>query len=119
MPSSPEPQIGETHRVVIAEQIADNVQQLRLRVNRAMATSWALDDALDEVRSLAKTEKQRCHVASREQEGIWLTVAGQIISALVCAILLSFLIRVFADLTQTLLDTATHTGAIAENTKRP
>ena len=31
------------------------------------------------------------------------------------AALVSFLILVFADLTQTLLDTATHTGRIAEN----
>jgi hypothetical protein len=69
-------------------------------------------------RSLQDTEKQRCHVASFEQEGIWLTAAGQIAGGLLAAVLVGFLILVFADLTKTLLDTATHTGVIAENTKR-
>jgi hypothetical protein len=118
LPAQPAPQVTQAHRVVIAERIADQVQQLRQEVNRAVTSSWALDDAFLEVVSREDTEKQRCRVASLEQEGIWLTAAGQIAAGLIAAILVGFLILVFADLTKTLLDTATHTGVIAENTKR-
>lgn len=118
VPLQAEPQVGQAHRVVTAEKVADQMQQLRATVNRAITSSWALDDALTEVISVEDTEKQRCRVASLEQEGIWLTAAGQIGSGLIAAVLVGFLILVFADLTKTLLDTATHTGVIAENTKR-
>lgn len=118
IPLQAEPQVGQVHRVVIAEKVADQVQQLRQTVSQAITSSWALDDALTEVISVEDEEKQRCRVASLEQEGIWLTAAGQIGSGLIAALLVGFLILVFADLTKTLLDTATYTGVIAENTKR-
>src|SRR5206468_129577 len=113
LPSEAEPRIGQVHRVVTAEQIANQIQERRGTVKRAVTSSWALDNAFDDVFSLAKTEKQRCRAASLEQEGIWLTAAGQILGGLVAVVLVSFLILVFADLTQTFLDTATNTGVIA------
>jgi hypothetical protein len=119
VPSEPEPQVGQVHQAVSAEKVAEQVQQLRESVKGAVTTSWALDDAFEEVFSLAKTEKQRCRAASLEQEGIWLTATGQIFTDVVAAVLVSFLILVFADLTQTLLDTATNTGVIAGGMQGP
>lgn len=113
VPSAALPQAEQVHRVVTAETIADQLERLRETVRNALTNSWALDDAFDEAVSVAKTEKQLCHVASLEQERIWLSAAGQIGTSLLAAVLLAFLILVFADLTQTLLDTATNTGMIA------
>jgi hypothetical protein len=112
-PSAALPQAGQVNQVVTAETIADQLERLRETVKNALTNSWALDDAFDEALSVSKTEKQLCHVASLEQERIWLSATGQIGTSLLAAVLAAFLILVFADLTQTLLDTATNTGVIA------
>lgn len=116
--TSSDPDVQQAHKIVAAEKIADQIQQLRERVRQALLTSWILDEAFDQALTVASTEKERCRFASLQQRGIWLAAGGEIVSRLLAAALLSFLILVFADLTQTQLDTATNTGITAEASRQ-
>src|SRR5207249_530139 len=45
IPEATEPRVEQAHKAVTAEKIADQIQQLRSRVQQALLTSWLLDEA--------------------------------------------------------------------------
>ena len=96
-----------------AEKVADQLEQLRSAVRQAVLSSWALDGAFDRVSELSLSEQNKCRSATLTTKGIWLSAFGQIGTGAVATAFVAFLILVMADLTQTLLDTATNTGTMA------
>ncbi|HVF22161.1 MAG TPA: hypothetical protein VM941_03765, partial [Pyrinomonadaceae bacterium] len=83
----------------------------------AVLSSWALDDAYEDAAEVAGSESNKCQASSLVENGIWLSAFGQMAMAIIAALFLAFLILVMADLTQTLLDTATNTGVMADATQ--
>jgi hypothetical protein len=90
----------------------------RRLVRESVLNSWAIDDAFDECSELVGSESNSCQAASLILNGIWLAAFAQMAVCLVASVFLAFLILVMADLTQTLLDTATNTGVMAGATGR-
>jgi hypothetical protein len=113
----PQAPVSEQRKVFNAEKVADQLEQVRSLVRQAVLTSWALDDAFDRSSELALSEQNKCRSATLAVKGIWLSTFGLIGTGAVAAAFVAFLILVMADLTQTLLDTATNTGVIAENSR--
>lgn len=97
-----------------AEKVAIRLSELRGSIRRAILSSWTLDEEYEQTAELASTEQYKCRAAMLAVKGIWLSTMGQIAGAIVGAAFIAFLVLVLADLTQTLLDTASNTGVIAE-----
>jgi hypothetical protein len=106
--------LPEPRKVLNAEKVAEQLGQLRSSVRQAILSSWALDDAFDEIRDLSASERNKCRSATLAVTRIWLTAFGMMAAGVIAMAFVAFLILVMADLTQTLLDTATNTGVIAE-----
>ena len=96
-----------------AERVADQLQQARRLVRSALLTDWSVDHALAEAVTEVENERKKCIEAGRALQRLWLNVAVVMALTLVASALMSFLILVFADLTQSFLDTATHTAVVA------
>ena len=64
---------------------------------------------------MAEVESERKHYieAGRALQRLWLSVATVMTLTVLAGILMSFLILVLADLTQTFFDTATNTAVVA------
>ena len=97
-----------------SERVAGQLEQLRGEVRQIFLTSWTLDETFKEASELASAERDKCRLASLAQRGIWLSTTSRILVALLVAVLASFVILVCADLVKTFLDTASHTGVVAD-----
>jgi hypothetical protein len=104
----------EERTTLLSERVAGQLEQLRNEVRQTLLTSWKLDDVLDQASELTSVEREKCRIATLAQKGIWLSAESKILPGLLAAVLLSFLILVFADLVRTFLDTAAHTGTVAD-----
>ena len=111
---SKEPPAEGGRKVMLSERVAGQLEQVRSDIKQALLTSWKLDDALDRATELTSVEREKCRVATLAQKGIWLSAGSKMLPGLLAAVLLSFLILVFADLVRTFLDTAAHTGTVAD-----
>ena len=111
---SAEVRSDESRKVLPSERTADELEQLRTEVRQAMLTSWTLDESFEQAADVTSIEREKCRVAVLAQKGIWLSAVSKILPALLAAVLVSFLIVVSADLVKTLLDTAAHTGVLAD-----
>ena len=113
---SPSAEVGpdEGRKILPSEQTAGELEQLRAEIRQTMLTSWTVDEAFEQAADLTSVEREKCRVAVLAQQGIWLSVVSKILPALLAAVLVSFLIVVCADLVKTLLDTASHTGVLAD-----
>ncbi len=109
-----EPRAEQGRKVFLSERIAGQLEQLRSEVRQMLLTSWTLDDAFEQAADLNSVERDKCRVATLARKGIWLSAVTRIGAEFLAAVLVSFLILVFADLVQTLLDTATNTGVMAD-----
>ena len=89
----------------------------RFQVRTAIASSWEFDEAFAQASGTAYHEGGKCRISSLAVKGVWLSFFGQVGLAILATVLVAFLILVFADLTQTLLDTATNTGITADASK--
>lgn len=105
-PPSPTPKLN-------AERVADQLQQARRLVRSAILTDWSVDHALAEAMTEVESERKQCIEAGRALKRLWLNVATVMTQTVLASVLMSFLILVLADLTQTFLDTATNTGVVA------
>jgi hypothetical protein len=104
----------EGRKILPSEQMASELEQLQGEVGQTMLTSWAVDEAYEQAADLTSVEREKCRVALLAQKGIWLSAVSKILPALLAALLVSFLVVVSADLVKTLLDTASHTGILAD-----
>lgn len=104
-------------KVFNAEKVANELRAARFGVREAILSSWHLDEVFARTSEAVSIESAKCRLASLSVKGIWLSFFGQAGLAFLAAALVAFLILVFADLTQTLLDTATNTGITAEANK--
>ncbi|HME89670.1 MAG TPA: hypothetical protein VKE30_10715 [Chthoniobacterales bacterium] len=109
-----EPPAEEGRKVLVSERIAGQLGQLRGEVRQSLLTSWILDDVFDQASELTSAEREKCRVATLAQKGIWLSAGSKMLPGLLATVLLSFMILVFADVVRTLLDTAAHTGTVAD-----
>ena len=112
-PSTAPAPVPEQRKLLNAEKVADQLRQLRLSVRQAILSSWALDDAFDRTQSLVASERGKCRSATLAVERIWFSAVGMMAAGVIVMAFVAFLILVMADLTQTLLDTATNTGVMA------
>jgi hypothetical protein len=112
--SAPDQPADQNRKVLPAEKVAAQLQQLRSEVKQICLTSWSLDEALDQAADLNSVEREKCRLATLAHTGIWLSAAARILVALLVAVLASFVILVSADLVKTFLDTASHTGVVAD-----
>lgn len=103
-----------TRDVLPSERVAGQLQQLRNEVRQIFLSSWTLDDAFQEASAVASAERDKCRLSTLAQKGIWLSTTSRILVALLVAALASFVILVCADLVKTFLDTASHTGVVAD-----
>ncbi len=110
--------VPSTREPVNAEKVASALAEIRAVVRRAVLSSWALDLEYEETMDLASRESNQCRVSNIAEKGVWLTTFGQVASAVVAAAFVAFLVLVMADLMQTLLDTATNTGLLAQKSIR-
>jgi len=117
-PQSPQATDPEPRKVFNAEKVAEQLGHLRNSVRQAVLSSWALDDAFDQTRPLLTSERDKCRSATLAVTRIWLGTFGLIASGVIASLFIAFLILVMADLTQTLLDTATNTGLIAKGSSK-
>ncbi|MEO6870746.1 MAG: hypothetical protein ABI233_00830 [Chthoniobacterales bacterium] len=101
-----------------AEKVANELRANRFQVRAAISSAWELDEAFAQASESVSVESGKCRAASLAVKGIWLSFFGQVGLAVLATLLVAFLILVFADLTQTLLDTATNTGITAETVQR-
>lgn len=101
-----------------AEKVANQLRASRSQVRAAIVSSWEFDEAFSRASEAASLESGKCRISSLIVKGIWLSFFGQIGLAILATLLVAFLILVFADLTQTLLDTATNTGITADAQSR-
>ena len=101
-------------KLLPSERVAMQLQQLRGEVRQIFLTSWKLDESFQEANDLASAERDKCRVATLAQKGIWLSTISRILVALLAAVLACFVILVCADLVRTFLDTASHTGVVAD-----
>jgi len=90
------------------------LEQIRGEVTEIFLTSWTLDDAFEQASDVRSIECNKCRMATLAQKGIWLSAVSRILIGLLAAALVSFLILVCADLVKTFLDTASHTGVVAD-----
>src|SRR5262249_45080702 len=104
----------QTRKVLPAARVAEQLEQIRGEVRQIFLTSWTLDDAFDQATDLNSAEREKCRVANLAQKGIWLSTTSRILVALLVSMLASFVILVSADLVKTFLDTASHTGVVAD-----
>jgi hypothetical protein len=109
-----EQRTGSNRKPLPAERVAAQLEQLRADVRQVFLTSWTIDDAFDQASELTVVEREKCRVAILAQKGIWLSTISRILVALLAAVLASFVILVSADLVKTFLDTASHTGVVAD-----
>jgi len=112
--ASSDPQAEQARKVFPSERVADKLEQIRGEVTEIFLTSWTLDDAFEQASDLRSIEGNKCRVATLAQKGIWLSAVSRILIGLLAAALVSFLILVCADLVKTFLDTASHTGVVAD-----
>jgi hypothetical protein len=101
-------------KVFPSERIAAQLEQLRGEVRLIVLTSWTLDDMFEQAADLNSIEREKCRVATLAQKGIWLSAISRVLVGLLVAVLGSFVILVSADLVKTFLDTASHTGVVAD-----
>ena len=101
-------------KLLPSERVALQLQQLRGQVRQIFLTSWKLDEAFQEANDLASAERDKCRVATLAQKGIWLSTISRILVGLLVTVLACFVILVCADLVKTFLDTASHTGVVAD-----
>jgi hypothetical protein len=104
----------QSRKVLPAERVAAQLGQLRAEVRQIFLTSWTLDEMFEQAADLNSIERDKCRVATLAQTGIWLSTVSRILVALLVAVLGSFVILVCADLVKTFLDTASHTGVVAD-----
>jgi hypothetical protein len=104
----------QAHKNLPSERVAAQLEQLRSQVRQIFLTSWNLDEAFEQAADLASAERDKCRVAALAEKGIWLSTISRVLVALLVASLASFVILVCADLVKTFLDTASHTGVVAE-----
>ena len=104
----------QTPKVLPSQRAAAQLAQLRTDVRQIFLTSWTLDEAFDQAAELAAVEREKCRVATLAEKGIWLSTSSRILVALLVTVLASFVILVCADLVKTFLDTASHTGVVAD-----
>ena len=97
-----------------SERVAAQLEQLRGAVDQIFLTSWTLDEAFEQAADLNAVEREKCRVATLAHKGIWLSAISRILVALLVAVLGSSVILVSADLVKTFLDTASHTGVVAD-----
>jgi len=112
--SSDEGKKEQTPKLLPSERVAGELEQLRGEVRQTLLTSWTLDENFEQAADLASAERDKCRIATLAQKGIWLSAVSRILAGLLAAVLLSSLILVCADLVRTLLDTAAHTGVLAD-----
>jgi hypothetical protein len=117
-PPNPQVPLPEPRKVLNAEKVAEQLGHLRDSVRQAVLSSWALDDAFDQTQTLLTSEQNKCRSATLAVTGIWLSAFGVIAAGAIASVFIAFLILVMADLTQTLLDTATNTGLIAKSSAK-
>lgn len=110
--------VTEARTLARAEQVANQLAAYRGSVRDSMLSAWAVDDAYDEASEFAGAESNKCRSASLLVSGIWLSAFGQMAIFLIASLFLAFIILVMADLTQTLLDTATNTGVTADASRK-
>lgn len=115
-PAAPEKEtVSSASRALpVSERVAGQLAQLRSEVREALLTSWKVDDAFDQATELTSVEREKCRVATLTQKSIWLSAGSKMLPGVFAALLLGFLILVFADLVRTLLDTAANTGTVAD-----
>jgi hypothetical protein len=101
-------------KVFPSERIAAQLGQLRAEIRQIFLTSWTLDEMFEQAADLNAVEREKCRVATLAQTGIWLSTISRILVGLLLAVLASFVILVCADLVKTFLDTASHTGVVAD-----
>lgn len=112
--ASSDAQAEQTRKVFPSERVADKLEEIRGEVTEIFLTSWTLDDAFEQASDVRSIEGNKCRVATLAQKGIWLSAVSRILIGLLAAALVSFLILVCADLVKTFLDTASHTGVVAD-----
>jgi hypothetical protein len=112
-PANEEPP-DQNPNMLPSERVAAQLEQLRGAVNQIFLTSWRLDEAFEQTADLKGVEREKCRVATLAHKGIWLSAISRILVALLVAVLGSFVILVSADLVKTFLDTASHTGVVAD-----
>ena len=105
---------AQSRQSLPAERVASQLEQIRAEVRQIFLTSWALDEAFEQASDLNSAERDKCRVATLAQKGIWLSTISRILVGLLVAVLVSFVILVCADLVKTFLDTASHTGVVAD-----
>jgi len=110
----PDQEPAGDRRILPAERVAAHLDQLRSDVRQVFLTSWTIDESFEQASDLVSVEREKCRVAFLAQKGIWLTATSRILVALLIAVLGSFVILVCADLVKTFLDTASHTGVVAD-----
>jgi hypothetical protein len=104
----------QSRRILPAARVAEQLEQIRNDVRQIFLSSWTLDDAFDQAADLNSVEREKCRVANLAQKGIWLSTMSRILVAMLAAVMVSFVIVVCADLVKTFLDTASHTGVVAD-----
>ena len=115
-PPSAEVNLGteKSSKILPSERVASQLEQLRGEVRQTFLSPWTLDDAFEQASDLAAVERDKCRVAYLAQKGIWLSTVSRILIGLLAAALASLVILVCADLVKTFLDTASHTGVVAD-----
>jgi hypothetical protein len=114
-PASPtEPRAEQGRKMLPSERVARELEQLRGEVRQTLLTSWTLDETFEQAADLTAVERDKCRVSALAQKAIWLSAVSRILPGLLAAVLVSFLVVVSADLVKTLLDTAAHTGVLAD-----
>ena len=115
-PPSAEVNLGteKSSKILPSERVASQLEQLRGEVRQTFLSPWTLDDAFEQASDLAAVERDKCRVADLAQKGIWLSTVSRILIGLLAAALASLVILVCADLVKTFLDTASHTGVVAD-----
>lgn len=117
-PPNPQVPLSEPRKVLNAEKVAKQLAQLRNSVREAVLSSWALDNAFVQTQSLLRPGQDKCRSATLAVRRVWLNGFSLIAAGAIASVFIAFLILVMADLTQTLLDTATNTGLIAKSSSK-
>jgi hypothetical protein len=104
----------QSRKTLPSERVAAHLEQLRAEVRQIFLTSWTLDEVFEQAADLNSVERDKCRVATLAEKGIWLSAISRILVGLLVAVLGGFVILVCADLVKTFLDTASHTGVVAD-----
>jgi hypothetical protein len=113
-PASNETGTEQGSKLLPSERVAGELAQLRSEVRQTLLSSWTLDETFEQAAEITSVEREKCRVAALAQKGIWLSAVSRVITGLLAAVLVSSVILVCADLVRTLLDTAAHTGVLAD-----